>query len=80
MTRISNVTYRNVSLMFSIAFFCGLVFCGYHTISTGSSWIGLCPVIIATATFLKFYLIYRKEVNKGNIYGRISHRRHFKYD
>lgn len=69
---ISNIAHRNVSLMFAIALFCGLIYCVYDTICKGTSWIGLCPIITSTAIFIKFYLSYRKQVKKGNIYGKVN--------
>lgn len=70
---IGNIAHRNVCLMMGVAFLCGLVYCVYDVITTGSSWISLSPVVIADAMFFRMYLNYRKQVKKGNIYGKVNH-------
>ena len=69
---VSNIANRNISLMFAIASFCGLIYCIYATIYEGTRWTNLCPIITSTAIFTKFYLSYRKQVKKGNIYGKVN--------
>lgn len=72
MPRISNIAKRNVSLMFATALSCGLIYCVYNTVHKGESWIALCPIILSTAIFINFYLSYRKEIRKGNMYGKVN--------
>lgn len=69
---VSNVARRNVCLMMAVAFFCGVIYCLYEVIHTGSDWVSICPVIIADAIFLRMYLCYRRQVKQGNIYGKVN--------
>lgn len=69
---ISNKAQRNVSLMFAIAFSCGLVYCIYATICKGSPWITICPVVITISIFIKSYLYYRKEAKKDKSYSPVK--------
>ena len=45
---VSNIANRNVSLIFAISSFVGLLYCIYSVIFHGSKWIGLCPIVIST--------------------------------
>ncbi len=70
--RVSNIASRNVFLMLASASFAGMVYCIYDTVKEGRSWIGLCPIITATALLFRYYLSYRKAVKSGNLYGKVS--------
>ena len=69
---VSNIANRNVSLIFAMSSFVGLLYCIYSVIFHGSKWIGLCPIVISTCIFTKFYLTYRREIKRGNIYGKVN--------
>lgn len=69
---ISNITHRNVSLILALSSLAGVLYCVYSTIYKGTEWILICPIIMSTAIFTKFYISYRKEIKKGNIYGRVK--------
>lgn len=69
---VSNIANRNISLILAVSSFAGLLDCIYSTIYEGINWSQLCPIVISTAIFTKFYLTYRKEVKKGNIYGPVN--------
>lgn len=71
MPKISNTAHRNVSLMLAVAFFCGFIYCVYDAISNDGSWLGPAVVLIVTLDFAKSYLVYRKAVKRGNLYGRV---------
>ena len=71
MPKISNAAHRNVSLMFAIAFFCSWIYCVYATISKGESLWGTAIVLLVTIYYAKSYIVYRKEVKKGNLYGNV---------
>lgn len=69
---VSNIANRNISLIFAVSSFMGAVYCIYTTIHEGSKWTLLCQIVISASIFTKFYLTYRKEVKKGNIYGKVN--------
>ncbi len=69
---ISNITNRNISMILAVSSFAGLLYCIYSTIYKSTNWSLLCPIVIAIVIFTKFYLTYRKEVKKGNIYGSVN--------
>lgn len=68
----SNIANRNISLILAISSLAGLIYCVIATVKEGGKWTSLCPIIVAAALFLRFYLCYRKEVKKGNIYGKVD--------
>lgn len=63
---ISNTTNRNIYLMLFVASLAGLIYCVYNTIATNGTWITLLPILAVTIMFLRLYLIYRREVKRGN--------------
>ena len=48
---ISNITKRNVCLMFAIVLLCGLIYWTYDTIRQDASWINLTTILTSTAIF-----------------------------
>ncbi len=69
--RVSNVANRNVCLILAISFFVGLVYCVYAVSHKEATWISLCPIATSTAIFIRLYLVYRKQVKIGNMYGKV---------
>ena len=51
---ISNITKRNVCLMFAIVLLCGLIYWTYDTIRQDASWINLTTILTSTAIFFNF--------------------------
>lgn len=69
---VSNIANRNVSLILAVSSFVGLLYCLYSVIYHGSKWTDICPIVISTGIFTKLYLIYRREVKRGNLYGKVN--------
>lgn len=68
---VSNIAARNIYLILAISSFCGLIYSTIEVILGDGRWITLCPIAMSTALFLRFYLSYRKQVKRGNLYGKV---------
>ncbi len=70
--RVSNVVNRNVCLILAISFFVGLIYCVYAVLYKEATWISLYSIATSTAIFIRLYLVYRKQVKNGNMYGKVN--------
>ena len=69
---LSNRVKRNIWL--TLAFLSGLAIIDrtIRIVMGALEWWQLVSVIIITAFCIKFYLCYRRQVQRGNLYGRVK--------
>ena len=69
---LSNRVKRNIWLTLAILSGLAIIDRTIHIVMGELEWWQLVSVIIITAFCIKFYLCYRKQVQRGNLYGRVK--------
>ena len=69
---LSNRVKRNIWLTLAILSGLAIIDRTIRIVMGELEWWQLVSVIIITAFCIKFYLCYRKQVQRGNLYGRVK--------
>jgi hypothetical protein len=69
---VSNKVKRNVWLVLAILSFAGIIDRAIRVADGSIEWWNLCSSIVITAFCVKFYLCYRRQVRKGNLFGKVN--------
>lgn len=69
---VSNKVRRNIWLVLSFLSAGCVIDRGIRVASGELEWWNLVSVIVILALCIKFYLCYRKQVKRGNLYGKVN--------
>lgn len=69
---LSNEVKRNIWLTFAILSVGCIIDRAIRVIDGTVEWWNLVATIVITAFCTKFYLCYRKQVKRGNLFGRVT--------
>lgn len=73
---VSNKVKRNIWLVLSIISFLCVIARAITVIEGTSEWWKLVTYTVIFAVSFKLYLNYRKQVQAGNLFGKVDHFRH----
>lgn len=69
---LSNKVKRNIWLTFAILSFMAVVDRAIRLCDGSIEWWQLVSAMVTTALCSKFYICYRREVKRGNLFGRVK--------
>lgn len=69
---ISNRTKRNLWLALSVMSACGVAGRAIGVADGSARWWDLACMIVVTAACVRFYLMYRRQVRRGNLFGHFD--------